>query len=298
MTARRGLLMVAAGALLLGLLGVLVRGSEMPASLLLVLRMSLAGIAVAAFFGRRRVLDEVRRPGIAPLLLLMGVVDAGSLLCTFLAIRYANVAVAMFLSFMAPVYVAVIAPRVFHQRTERVVVVALALALGGLAVMLLPALRDGAVAAGLTTGGVIAGLAAGLLLGIYFVIAKALRERVSSPTVVLAECWLTTAFVLPLAVWQGLGSGYSLTGGDMIRALLLGIVCTAVPYMLIVTSLGYVPVQQASILGYLEPVSAPLYAFVLLGEASSSWTVAGGALILLAGALVVLVGSAEAEPLP
>lgn len=298
MTQRRGLLLVAAGALLLGLLGVLVRGSTMPASLLLVLRMSLAGALVAVFFGRRKVIDDVRRPCIWPLLLLMGVVDAGSLLCTFLAIRYANVAVAMFLSFMAPVYVAVMAPRVFRQPTGRSVFAALGLALAGLAVMLLPALGGGGLAADLTAGGVIAGLAAGLLLGIYFVIAKALRSRIGSPTVVLAECWLTTAFVLPLAVWQGLASGYSLTAGDVVRTLLLGIVCTAVPYMLIVTSLGYVPVQQASILGYLEPVSAPLYALVLLGEEPSPWTVAGGVLILAAGVVVVLAGSAETEPAP
>lgn len=298
MSRRRGLLMVTAGSLLLGLLGVLVRDSSMPASLMLVLRMSLAGVIVAAFFGRRRVVDEARRPGIAPLLLLMGVVDAGSLLCTFLAIRYTNVAVAMFLSFMAPAYVAVIAPRVFRQPTERVAIVALGMALGGMAVMLAPALRDGGLAAGLTVGGVAAGLAAGLLLGIYFVIAKALRQRVSSPTVVLAECWLTTAFVLPLALWQGLAGGYSLRADDFVRVLLLAIVCTAVPYMLIVTSLGYVPVQQASILSYLEPVSAPVYALVLLGEAPAAWTVAGGVLILAGGVLVVLAGSAETAAPP
>ena len=53
--------------------------------------------------------------------------------------------------------------------------------------------------------------------------------------------------------------------------------------------------QHSSILGYLEPVSAPLYAFVLLGQAISVWTVIGGALIVAAGLLVVLLGEHEEE---
>jgi len=48
LTPRRGLMMVAAGALLLGLLGVLARGAAIPASLLLVLRMSIGGVPIAA----------------------------------------------------------------------------------------------------------------------------------------------------------------------------------------------------------------------------------------------------------
>jgi drug/metabolite transporter (DMT)-like permease len=292
MTVRSGVVLVVVGALLLGMLGVLVRGATMPLSLLLVLRMGVAGVLVAVFFARRAVLDDLRRPGVWRLVLLIGVVDAGSLLCTFVAIRYTNVAVALFLSFMAPVYVAVLAPRVFRERTEKVVFGALLLALAGMALMLSPGLRGGGE---LTVTGVSAGVAAGLLLGIYFLIAKALRSRVGSPTIVLGECFLTAAFVLPLALWQTGSSGYHLSGDDALRVLALAVLCTAIPYMLIVTSLRYVRVQHVSILGYLEPVSAPVYALILLGEVPSAWTVAGGTLILAAGVLVVVRGRAEAE---
>ncbi|PKL93312.1 MAG: hypothetical protein CVV20_04305 [Gemmatimonadetes bacterium HGW-Gemmatimonadetes-1] len=88
------------------------------------------------------------------------------------------------------------------------------------------------------------------------------------------------------------------SSAGIVTNILLAIVCTAVPYMLIVTSLGFVPVQQASILSYLEPVSAPVYALVLLGEAPAAWTVAGGILILAGGVLVVLAGSAETAAPP
>jgi drug/metabolite transporter (DMT)-like permease len=48
-------------------------------------------------------------------------------------------------------------------------------------------------------------------------------------------------------------------------------------------------------MGYLEPVSAPVYALVLLSQVPSSWTVAGGALIIAAGVLVMYFGKAEQE---
>ena len=46
-------------------------------------------------------------------------------------------------------------------------------------------------------------------------------------------------------------------------------------------------------------MSAPLYALVLLGQTPSWWTIAGGALIVAAGILVVLYarGEPELEPL-
>ena len=47
--------------------------------------------------------------------------------------------------------------------------------------------------------------------------------------------------------------------------------------------LHYIKVQHAPIMGYLEPVSAPIYAFIFLGERPSPWTIAGGALIVAAG---------------
>jgi len=65
-----------------------------------------------------------------------------------------------------------------------------------------------------------------------------------------------------------------------------------------VEGVGRVPVQHSSILGFITPVAAPLFAWVLLGEQVTLGTAVGGALILAAGALVALWGrpDAGAEP--
>lgn len=72
-------------------------------------------------------------------------------------------------------------------------------------------------------------------------------------------------------------------------------ICTALAYTMWTAGMGLIKVQHSSILGYLEPVSAPLYALLLLGQGISLWTVVGGGLIVVAGLLVVLFGEHEEE---
>jgi drug/metabolite transporter (DMT)-like permease len=77
----------------------------------------------------------------------------------------------------------------------------------------------------------------------------------------------------------------------------LGLVCTALAYTLWTEGVSRIRVQHASILGYLEPVSAPLYALLLLGQRPGTWTIVGGVLIIAAGLVVVLFGQ-RGEPAP
>jgi EamA-like transporter family. len=112
---------------------------------------------------------------------------------------------------------------------------------------------------------------------------------------VFTEAWLDALILLPLALWQTVGSGYHLTSRDLVAGVILGVVCTALAYMMWTFGMARIKVQHSAILGYLEPVSAPLYALLLLGQGISVWTVIGGALIVAAGLLVVLLGEHEEE---
>jgi drug/metabolite transporter (DMT)-like permease len=56
-------------------------------------------------------------------------------------------------------------------------------------------------------------------------------------------------------------------------------------------------VEHAGILGYIEPVTSPLWAFLLIGETVPWTTLAGGALIVVAGVLVIVLGKGDSEPL-
>jgi DME family drug/metabolite transporter len=291
--AAQGYLLVAGSFLIMGLIGVLVDWATAPESALLVLRFATAGLVLGAIFARRRPLAGATDRSVWPRLLLMGFIDSVTLLLFFIAIRWTGVAIAMFLQFLAPVWVALIAPRVFRVPTERIVFPALAIALGGLVVILTPSLLGGG--ASLSAIGVAAGLGGGLCYAVFQLVVKDLTKRVSAVTIVFAEAWLDALILLPLALWQTVGSGYHLTTRDLVAGVILGVVCTALAYTMWTFGMGLIKVQHSSILGYLELVSAPLYAWLLLGQSVRLWTVIGGALIVAAGLLVVLLGEREGE---
>ena len=293
----RGYLMVTVSYLIMGAIGALVDYTTAPESALLVLRFVTAGLVLGAVFARRRPLSGVRRPGIPVRLLAMGLVDAFALLLFFVALRDTNVSIGMFLEFMAPVWVAVAAPRIFKGRTEPVVYAALVVALAGLAVILWPTLAGQVVH--VSTVGLVAGTVSGLGYAAFQIIVKDLTNRgVRAVTIVISEMSINTVVLLPLALWQTVGAGRHMTGRDIAVGIVLGVVCTALAYTLWTEGVSRVRVQHSSILGYLEPLSAPFYALLLLGEWPGARTLVGGALIIVAGVLVVLFGEHENEVVP
>ncbi len=295
MTARgdqaKGYIMVGGTALMFGSAGVFIRMTAMPASMLLVLRMSMAAVMVAALFAGHRWWREMRKPGVPRKLLLLGVIDAGQLLSFFLAVRYMDVALAVFLSYMSPIYLALVAPRLLKQRTEPAVVLALVLSIAGILIMLAPSWFDPGLH--ISAVGIICGLVAGLLLAAFFLVAKSVRHDVEGGTMLISNGTITTLILLPLGLVQTISSGYHITGWDLLIAFGLAVICTALGGTIFLQGMRYIRVQHTSIVGLLEPASAPLYALVFLGERPAVWTLVGGALILAAAVIVVLFGESD-----
>jgi drug/metabolite transporter (DMT)-like permease len=285
-----GYAMVAVSFLIFGAIGALVRMAVMPESALIVARMVIAAAILSAIFVRRPMLAEVRAPRVGRLLLLNGVFSASCLLLFFTTLRLTDVSIGMFLLFMAPVYVALSAPRLLRQRPDRIVYPALAVALVGMATILLPRLVG---TDKVSTPGIVCGVATGFLYAGYQLVTKKLTRTTGSVTIALGEMVVDALLLLPLAAWQVVDGAYRLTARDLVITIVLAVLCTAIPYVLYVEGMSRVRVEHASILGYLEPLSAPFYAFLLLSEAPAATTVAGGALIIVAGILVIAFGKPE-----
>ena len=250
--------------------------------------------AVVAATGSWR---DFRKPG-APLRVLgISVALSLNLILHFLAIRSAGVAVAIFLSYLAPVYLAFAAPRVLKEKTEPVVYVALAVGLAGMALILVPGLLlEGA---GLSGAGLFFGWGAGVMYAVYLLFAKSLRGLdVRSTPVVFAQSAFTALVMLVPGVLAVNAVDYRFSGIDLLMAALLGLVTTAFSFSLFMDGLHYIRVQHAGIIAYIEPVSAPIYALIFLSQVPSGWTLAGGALIVAAGILVVLPDGRRAGGVP
>jgi drug/metabolite transporter (DMT)-like permease len=284
--------MVVVAYLLVALSGTLVALTTAPPSVLLVLRFAVALALLGAVFGGRRRLARLLALGERRRLLLMGALDAATLLLFFIAVRETGVAIATFLYFMQPVWVAVLAPRYLGSATEGMVWVAIGTALAGLLLIVTPAVVGGAP---VSWAGLAAGLGCGLLYACFALLVKDLSRSIDSISLVIAESALDTVFLLPLALWQTLVVGYALTSRDLLVAVVLGVVCTAVAYTLWMEGTCRIRMQHSAVLGFLTPVAAPFFAFGLAGQPVTAWTVAGGALILGAGLLVVLRGRKDVE---
>ena len=271
----------------------LVAWADAPEAIILCLRMAFAALALGVVFLRRPMLADWRRPGAAWRLLLMAAMSSLTLLLFFYAVRNTSVAIAMFMLFLMPVWVALAAPRVFKTPREPLVWPALALALTGLAVILVPDLLGEGVE--VSVAGMLAALFTGFGYATYAVSVKGLTKIVSSSTISMAEAAIDTLLVLPLALWQFHSTSYELDGRAWIAAVVMGVFCTAIPYTLWIVGTKRVRVEHVTILGYIEPVAGPLYAVFLVGQLPTVWTVAGGALILAAGLIIVIFGRGEGE---
>ena len=185
----RGYLEVGLASLANGSIGVMVTYADMPTTMLLCLRMAFAVAALGVVVLISGSWRDLRSPG-APLRLLgISVALALNLILYFLAIRYTGVAVAIFLSYLAPVYLAFVAPRILHETTDRVVYVALAVGLAGMAVILVPGLLlEGTK---LSAAGLFYGWAAGAMYAIYLLFAKSLRGRHVRSTAAVSYTHLT-----------------------------------------------------------------------------------------------------------
>jgi len=262
----------------------------MPASLLLVVRYFIAAGILLIVFWRRRPLKGVLRPGVWQRFVVLAALDASQALAYFYAVRVLGVAVATFIYYLQPLWVALLAPRILHVTTERVVYFAMPVAFVGLALVLGPSFS---ASGSLSVAGVTAALLAGLGFALFQIVIKKQTREVSSVSVVIVMCALDGLFLLPLALLQT--GGYALSTKDLLAVVLIGVFTTALAFTMWVEGVARVRVQHSAILGLLSAVASPVFAFVLLRQGLSAWTVAGGMLILGAGAAVVLRGAGEPE---
>jgi drug/metabolite transporter (DMT)-like permease len=276
-----------------GSIGVFVTYATMPSAMLVAVRMVFAGLALGVVVAVRRDWKTlVADRGTSIRLLICGIALAANLVSYFIAIRQTGVAVAIFLSYLAPVYVAFVAPHLEGGRTEAAVYAALGVGLAGMALILVPGLIGESVR--LTPYGLFFAVLAGVMYTVYLIGGKQLRRRdVHATTIVFAMSVLAAVLLLPLGLLQTPAADYTVR--NFAIAAFLGAVCTALTFSLVMDGMRFIKVQHSAIMGYAEPVSAPFYALIFLSQVPSVWTLAGGALIIGAGVIVVRYGAAEGE---
>jgi len=286
MRSRTGYVELILCGLIWGSIGVIVKRIDVPAAVIVFFRLSLGALAVLVWCAVRGRMRELRLGPQRGLLLAAGLGLALHWVAFFEAYKRLSVATTILIVYVGPVLIAAAAPRVLGERLERRTIYALALSVGGVALIAVPSVGSGD-ALGFACAGVAAVSFAALVL-----MLKKLTPHYTPAGITVWQLGVAAVVVSPALAGA--------SGHEIVRAapalVTLGVLHTGLTGILYVSALGIVQAQQVSILVYLEPVTAVLWAWAVLSESPTLATLAGGALIIAAGLLIVVPGLRVTPP--
>lgn len=273
----RAVLLLVGVALTWGSVGVFVRAVDLPAVVIVAFRAGLAAAALGLWLGRR---DE-RLPGAAFFrhqprrTLLNGVVLAIHWFTFIAALQRAPIGNVLLVIYLAPVGIAVLAPKVLGERVSARTVVALAVAVAGIALV-----ASQTVAA--EADGMAFAVASAALYVWLALLNKPLTSAYGGVRLAFTQLLITTVVLAPFAAVADVGE----PSWSWAWLLVLGLVHTALCIAVYLTALERLPATRVAVLLYLEPVSAVAFGWLLLDESPTVVAALGGLLVVVAGLLV------------
>ena len=247
-------------------------------------RYAIAVVVLAAVMAVRRKPLAVSRRDLA-IMALLGVLFAASSLSLFMSFLFMGAGVASTLLFVYPVMVAVIMAVFFKERVTRSTVLAIALALTGVAL-----LYKGDGGEPLSGAGVSLVMVSSLTYALYIIIVNKSPLRMSSVKM--------TMYVLTFAVVVAVAMSFTDPANHLQLlhtprqwglALLLAVVPTVLSLLLMVIAVHDVGSTPTAIMGALEPVTAVVISVALFGELVTARLVIG-IVFILAAVLLTVVG--------
>ncbi len=198
------------------------------------------------------------------------------------SLSFTSIASSVLLVNTAPLFAVAFSWLFLRERAPRVVLIAIPVAFVGAALI---AYGDWTGAPGSLRGNLLA-LAGAVTVAAYQVIGRGLRTALPLNAYVLGV-WATAASCLALLA---LAFGVALTGfppATWAAFVALAVVPTIGGHGLVNKSLRSLPAPTVGLFLLGEPVGASLLALAVFGERPGAWTLAGGAVVLAALALVV-----------
>ena len=268
---RRGILQLVASGFFLSTAGIALRLVELADGWQILFyrsfALSVTILLILVFQKRSRFLDEFRGLGWNDCLLAV-FLGTGFVAYVF-ALLYNTVANALFIFSCAPFLAGFLGWILLGERVATRTWFAIGISMAGLTVMVVSEL---AVSHYL-----------GTLLALWIPIAYAAsiiavrRSKRDNMLVALCLAGLVAGGLSAIFV-----TDFALTSRDLIISLYLGVFQVGVGFTLVVLGSRYVPAAQVGLLALVEPVLAPIWAWMGVGEVPSLATIVGGTIIFLA----------------
>jgi drug/metabolite transporter (DMT)-like permease len=247
------------------------------------IRVTLASIILFLFlvvFSRDSL--KIRPKDIGYFLLLGGVFMALVQGTYFYTISKIQVAAAILIQYLAPIFVAVYSMLFWNERSTLCKITALCMAFGGCYLVVggydLELLRMNRL-------GIMGGLASAVCFAGYSLLGERGMHRYKPWTV------LFYALVFSIPTWHILHPPFQYVRlafdlSQWLWMVYIAVVGTILPFGLFFVGVNYIRSTRASITATLEPISAGFFAFFVLGETMEILQIAGGAMVI--GAIVLL----------
>lgn len=247
---------------------------------------SLSGLELSSyrsFFALVTVALVTRRQGFGlnSLTAAAAILYAALVILFVMATKQTTAANAIFLQYTAPVYLLILEPLVYKEKFRGRDLITVLVCIGGMALFFVGQLRPQDV-----TGNLMA-LTSGLFFAIYFLLLRHPRAReVNRASSVIYGNLLVVLVCIP---W-GLTAFDSVGRHDLLSVMYLGVIQLGLSYVLFTVGMARgVRSLDAGIICYIEPVLNPVWVFMVLGERPSRWALIGGAIIITAVVIHMLV---------
>ena len=206
-------------------------------------------------------------------LTISGMAMGASWIFLFEAYAQIGVSIATLAYYCGPVIVMMLSPLLFRERMTIAKGLGFTAVFIGMALVNRQAFLEGEVSVGLLLG---------LLAAVMYAVMVIFNKKAASITGLENATGQLIISFLTVTVYTVNKQGFfvEIAEGSIIPILILGIVNTGLGCYFYFSSIGQLPVQSVSILGYLEPLSALLLSALLLNETLSAMQLIGAFLIL------------------
>lgn len=261
-----------------GTIGAFARWSGSDPLTISFLRCAIASLALYGYFywNKHRILVPDRKSLL--LVCLSGLFNAAGNIFFFSAIGMATLSHTLFVYYLGPVFIVILAPVYLKESLDIKSLLALFISLGGFLLILF---SSQGVSITQELRGLLLAFAGAVCFSMMMVIAKAVK-RVDALTFTFFQMMIAS-----LALWPFFDIPREVNPKGILIIIILGLVHTAFAYSNYYGGLKKTKMQHAGILLYLDPVVASITGYLLFQEAIGLYGFIGGALIILAGTMVV-----------
>ncbi len=203
-------------------------------------------------------------------LFIFGFLHGLTIVAYYIAVKYLSIASAILLLYSSSIWMVIFSYFILKERISYKIIIALVLAFSGVLIVTFPgsAIRQ-------SVFGIITGLLAGISFGYIYIISKTFK-RYDKISLSFWQNIISIPFLIPLIFIEL----PNFTLNNLFILILLGTVCTAVPFILVYKGFEKVKGQLGGILILLETIFPIIFAIIFLNEIPNIYEIFGGVLII------------------